>query len=71
MKNDHCLINFYANTFSSDDQSLSNSIEGGTKWLVNKIKGLCFISISYSNIHPTSVPVKELIESRSKDTLLW
>jgi len=28
---------------SFDMQSLSNSIEGGTKWLVNKVKGLYFL----------------------------
>lgn len=48
--NFNCLGNVFIDTFSIDVYTLSNGIEGGTKWIVNKIKGLHFLSLSVAQI---------------------
>ncbi|WZY92061.1 hypothetical protein YC2023_064390 [Brassica napus] len=47
------------NSVGDDFNSLSSSIEGGTKWLVNKLKGFIFLTSSSSDMLNT-VPSSEL-----------
>uniref|UniRef100_A0A0R0L9T3 Uncharacterized protein n=1 Tax=Glycine max TaxID=3847 RepID=A0A0R0L9T3_SOYBN len=38
------------NSVGDDINSMTNSIEGGTKWLVNKIKGFVIVNLLYYNV---------------------